>query len=306
VTVPDRHRWGAPIDLLIEERAVRVSNPDKVLWPATGATKQFLVDYYLAVAPVLIPHLADRPLTLARYPDGVEGKGWFQTTCPHPPEWMPTVSARGRVGRGREYCVVNEAAGLVWTANLGAIELHPLLSRRQDLHSPTALAFDLDPGPDATLVDCCRLALWLREFLEQLGLRSWAKISGWAGVHVYVPLNTPHTYDQTKAFARCVAHSLAMRHPHRVTDRLPKAERRGRVFIDWSQNDASKSLAAPYSLRARPWPSVSTPITWREVEEALVEGSAARLWFDGHAVLGRIGECGDLFRPVLEVRQHLP
>ena len=290
----------------ISGRAVRFTNEDKVLWPETGTTKGELLSYYLAVAPVLLPYLEERPLTLGRWPDGVDAQGWFQTTCPSPPEWIPTHPVPPRPGtrRPRNYCVANEVAALVWVANLAGIELHPLLARRPDVDRPTSLVFDLDPGPGASPAACARVALLIRETLAGQGLEPFPKTSGWAGLHVGVPLAPRYRYAETKAFARGLARRLAESHPDLVVDRSDRSLRTGRVLIDWSQNDEHKSTAAVYSVRALAFPSVSTPLRWGEVEAAA--RGAARLMFDMAAVVRRLDRHGDLFRPVLELAQPLP
>jgi len=292
--------------LEIAGRSVRFTNEDKVLWPETGTTKGDLLDYYLTAAPVLLPYLEERPLTLGRWPDGVDAEGWFQTTCPTPPEWIPThpVPPGPRTRRPRNYCVVNEVAALVWVVNLAGIELHPLLARRPAVDRPTSLVFDLDPGPGASLATCAAVAVLVRDTLAGQGLASFAKTSGWSGLHVVAPLAPTHRYTDTKAFARTVARHLAASHPELVVDRQDRSLRTGRVLIDWSQNDEHKSTAAAYSVRALAFPSVSTPLRWEEVEAA-AQG-AASLMFDTAAVRQRLERHGDLFRPVKELAQALP
>jgi bifunctional non-homologous end joining protein LigD len=292
--------------LEIAGRVVRFTNEDKVLWPETGTTKGDLLDYYLELAPVVLPYLEERPLTLGRWPDGVDAQGWFQTTCPAPPEWIPTHPVAGRPGTRRppNYCVVNEAAALAWVVNLAGIELHPLLARRPAVDRPTTLVFDLDPGPDASLAACARVALLVRECLAGHGLQAWAKTSGWSGLHVFAPVAPVHPYAETKRFARAAARRLAQSHPDLVVDRQERTLRAGRVLIDWSQNDEHKATAAAYSVRALDFPSVSTPLRWEEVEAAA--GGTAPLMFDTDAVRRRLDPLGDLFRPVLDLAQELP
>jgi bifunctional non-homologous end joining protein LigD len=293
--------------LEVEGRRLRVSNPGRVLWPAAGFTKAQMIEYYVAVAPALLPHLAGRPLTLRRFPEGVEAPNWYATQCPPGrPSWLPTVTLAGRRGRTHELCVVGDLPSLVWVANLGAIELHPLLARARRPEQPTAVVFDLDPGPPADLISCCRVALRLRDALADLGLTALAKTSGSVGLHVYVPLNTPHTYAETKAFARAVAARLASEHPEEVTEAMRKSTRAGKVFVDWVQNDAARSTVAAYSLRGTGWPTVSTPVTWDEVGRALAVGKPELLTFETAAVLRRLDGVGDLFRPVEELEQALP
>ena len=287
---------------------VTLTNLDKVMWPEAGFTKGDMVAYYRAVAPVLLPHLRRRPLTLARFPEGVHGKGWYQTECRGAPPWMETlpVPSPRPGGKGRNYCLVDDVDGLVWLANIGTVELHPLLSLAPDIEMATTLVFDLDPGPPASLVECAAVALLIRDALERCRLVACAKTSGWSGMHVYVPLNVPHPYAATKAFARDVARQLSDEHGDLVLDRQARAARAGRVLIDWIQNDPSRSLTAPYSLRAQPWPLVSAPLTWREVEDATARRDDRALLFDAHAVRTRVEAHGDLFAPVLDLVQHLP
>lgn len=285
----------------VDGRMLRLSNLDKVLWPETGFTKGELIAYYRAVAPVLLPYLADRPLTLARFPDGVDGPGWYQTNCPPGrPEWLPIAEVPSRDGRVLRYTLVNEPAALVWVANLGTLELHPLLAPMAHRERADALVFDLDPGPPAGLLQCCELAVLLRDRLARAGLRSWAKTSGAKGLHLYVPLEGGARFDETKALARAWARELAAEYPERVTDRMAYAERTGKVFIDWGQNDPNKSVIAPYSLRATPRPQVSTPLRWEEVERAVQMQDVAQLSFRPTEVLERLERDGDLFRPVIK------
>ena len=288
-----------------EGRRVRLTNLDRVYWPETGFTKSQLLDYYVRVAPALLPHLRGRPLTLRRFPEGVNGLNWYQVQCRGRPEWLPVRVIRGRRGEPLRYCLVNDLPSLVWVANLGTIELHPFLSLAARFDEPTVLVFDLDPGPPAGLIECCAVAVWLRELLDRLGLVSFPKASGSLGLHVYVPLGSGHTFEQTKAFARGVADALAERRPGVVIDRMTRSLRAGKVLVDWLQNDPTRSTVAPYSLRAMPWPTVSTPLDWTEVDAALTTGRAERLVFGPEEVLDRLARVGDLFRLVLELSQQL-
>ena len=279
---------------------VAFTHLDRVFWPEADLRKRDLVDYYRAVAPVLVPHLAGRPLTLGRFPNGVERRGFAQTECRGAPRWLATQPVRLRDGRIRNVCLVNDTPSLLWVANLGTIELHPFLARGASAGEPLVVVFDLDPGPPAGFEECCETALALRELLRGLDLEGFAKSSGGAGLHVYVPLNSPHTFEQTKRFARDVAERLARERPGAVTARPGKAERRGKVLVDWVQNDASRSTVAVYSLRAARVPAVSAPLRWSEVEQRRPVG------FGPADVLDRIDIAGDLFRPVLELEQRLP
>jgi bifunctional non-homologous end joining protein LigD len=275
----------------IAGRRLRLTSLDKVLWPATGFTKGEMIDYYRRVAPALVPHLAGRPLTLGRFPDGVDGPGFAQTECRGRPEWMRTAPLTLRSGEIRSYCVVDDEASLVWVANLGTIELHPYLARGETPEQPTLVALDIDPSPPGGLVDSCRASLRLRDALAEDGLAAFPKTSGAAGLHVYVPLNSPLGYDETRAFARGLAERLA--------GELPD----GRARVDWRQNAPRRSTVAPYSLRAMDRPSVSTPVSWEEVEE--VARDRREPAFAPAEVLARVDRDGDLFRPVLELEQSL-
>ncbi|HEX2048409.1 MAG TPA: non-homologous end-joining DNA ligase [Acidimicrobiales bacterium] len=294
------------VEVELAGRQVSLSNLDKVLWPRLGLTKGWMVDYYTSVAPVLVPHLRRHPVTLHRFPDGVDGVHWYETRAPAHPPWVDTVTFHVRTtGKVFDVCVLDDLPSLVWAAQIAAVELHPFLGTADDLERPRALVFDLDPGPPATIVDCCRVALRVRDLLDDLGLRAWVKTSGGVGLHVYVPLNTPVTYDQTKGFARAVALLLERERPESVTSAMSKARRPGKVFVDWSQNDFGKSTVAPYSLRGWEIPTVSTPVDWDEVGEGAESARAGRLMFLPDAALPR-AETGDLFAPVLAVQQALP
>jgi bifunctional non-homologous end joining protein LigD len=288
-------------------RTVRLTNLDKVLWPQTGTTKRDLLTYYARVAGALLAHLEDRPLSLGRYPDGVDGVNWFQTTCPHPPKWMRTHAVPGRGGGrpARAHCVVDDVAGLLWVANLASIELHPLLLRMQEPEEATALVFDLDPGPGTSIEDCCVVALELRELLASSRLAAFAKTTGSAGLHVFVPLNGRQRFPHVKGVARALAASLQREAPGRVATRKKTADRVGRVLVDWAQNDPARSTVAPYSLRAMPWPAASIPLTWEEVHDGAARGLGA-LPVTGQHAIERLDALGDLFSPVLTMRQELP
>ena len=285
-----------------------VSNLDKVLYPDVSFTKGQVIDYYIRIAPVLLPHLKNRPITLKRYPDGVEGFFFYEKQCPsHRPEWVRTTEVASRREEGKiDYCMMNDLPALVWAANLADLELHTFLHRAPTITRPTALAFDLDPGAPADMVLCCRVGLWLREILEGSGLQACPKTSGSKGLQVFVPLNTATTYEKTKAFAHTLAQRLEREHPSEVVSRMQKTLRKGKVLIDWSQNDEHKTTVNVYSLRAKSRPTVSTPVTWLEVEAVAKKGEANRLVFENDAVLKRVKEQGDLFAPVLTLKQRLP
>jgi bifunctional non-homologous end joining protein LigD len=293
---------AADVHVQIGERSLKVSNLDKVLWPEAGFTKGQMIDYYARVAEVMLPHLAGRPITLRRYPNGVDGPSFFEKNCPsHRPEWMPTV----RMG-DVSFCLLAEPAALVWVANLAAIELHPSLAAEADLERPTAIVFDLDPGPGADVVTCGRVALLLREALASLSLTSWVKTSGSKGLQLYVPLNGDVSYEETKPFSLALAQVLERAHPELIVTTQDKSVRPNKVLIDWSQNTSFKTTVAVYSVRARPRPTVSTPVTWDEVEAATGAGDPAVLVFEVPDVLDRIERWGDLMAPVLSTRQALP
>jgi bifunctional non-homologous end joining protein LigD len=288
---------------------LRVSSLDRVLWPEVGFTKAHLLDYWLKVAPVLVPHLRGRPLTLHRYPEGVGGPHFFQTRTPPHPAWIRTQRMwTFTSGKEVDAPVIDDERGLVWAAHLSTLELHPFLSRAERLDHPDVVVFDLDPGPPASLLDACSLAIELHDLLADLGLTSVAKTSGGKGVHVYVPVDaSAHTYDDTKAFARAVAAILVQRHPDGVVDRMAMALRAGKVFVDWSQNDPGKSTVVAYSTRAvLSVPTVSTPVTWAELRDAVAAGSADALWFGPDDVLDRVHASGDLFAGALAGDQRLP
>ena len=288
-------------------RKVSLSNPDKVFYPETGFTKLDVATYYQDVAPVLLPHLKNRLVTLKRYPNGVEGDFFYEKQCPkHRPDWIGTAPMRRKDGKTIQYCLLNDRAALAWTSNLANLELHTSLARADRLDRPRSLVFDLDPGEGTDVLDCARVALWIREVFSDVGLESFAKTSGSKGIQMFVPVSAAATFDDTRAWAHSVALRLASEHPDAIVTKQSKAERVGKVLIDWSQNDDHKTTVSVYSLRARPRPTVSTPVTWDEVEAALSGGDASALVFESHEVLARIEEHGDLFEPVLKLRQKLP
>jgi bifunctional non-homologous end joining protein LigD len=301
-------RSGGAVELEIDGRRLLLRNLDKVFYPAAGFTKRDVIEYYARVAPALLPHLQDRPLTLKRYPEGVDGPFFYEKRCPrHRPEWFRTEAVRSE--RSEEvirYCVVDDLASLVWLTSIADLELHTALAYARSVDSPTVLVFDLDPGPPADILACCDVALLLRRLMGRLGLECLAKTSGSKGMQVHVPLNGPASYDQTKLFAHAVARLLEARHPELVVERMTKSLRAGKVLVDWSQNDRGKTTVCAYSLRARPRPTVSTPLRWLEVERAARTRRADALVFETRDVLARLDRHGDLFEPVLTLRQRLP
>jgi bifunctional non-homologous end joining protein LigD len=294
--------------LIVEGKKLAVSNLDKVLYPKVGFTKGQVIDYYIRIAPVLLPHLKDRPLTMKRYPDGVEGEFFYEKNCPtHRPSWVKTakVWSEGN-NRMMDYCLAQDLPTLVWTANLADLELHTSLSHKGKIDRPTMMVFDFDPGAPADIVQCCQVGLWLRDLLSEMKLESFAKTSGSKGLQVYVPLNTPVTYDQTKELSRALAQHLEDEHDNLVTSNMSKALRKGKVFVDWSQNDEHKTTICVYSLRAKEEPTASTPVTWDEVTTCLKKRKADLLKFRSDQTLSRVEKHGDLFAPVEKLKQKLP
>lgn len=292
----------------IEGRKVQLSNLDKVLYPKAGFTKAHVIDYYRRVAPAILPHLEARAVTLKRYPDGVEGHFFYEKTCPaYRPDWVRTAPVYSETrGDDIDYCRLDDLPSLVWAANLADLEIHTFLAKADKPLQPTAMVFDLDPGPGTDVIDCADVALLMRDMLHDLHLESFAKTSGSKGLQFYVPLNTPASFDDTKPLARALGEIVEREHPDRVTTNMKKSEREGRILIDWSQNDDHKTTVCVYSLRAKEQPTVSTPLTWEEVEALARERDAALARFLPEQVLARIEEHGDLFEPVLTLKQSLP
>jgi len=292
----------------IQGKTLKLTNLEKVLYPAAGFAKRQVIDYYIRIAPAILPHLAGRPLTRKRYPDGVEGEPFFEKNAPkYRLDWIkvaPIWSGRNR--RNIDYVLCDDLPTLVWLANLAALELHPSLSLAADIETPTMMVFDLDPGPPATIVECCQVGLWLREIFEHFGLQSFPKTSGSKGLQIYVPLNTPVTYDSTKLFSHALAQLLEHEHPAQVLSEMSKQARTGKVFVDWSQNDEHKTTIGVYSLRARERPTVSTPVSWDEVDAAHKKKKGAALVFEAKDTIARFEKLGDLFAPVLTLKQKLP
>ncbi|ONI79499.1 ATP-dependent DNA ligase [Actinosynnema sp. ALI-1.44] len=276
----------------VEDRTLKLTNMTKVLYPESGFTKAQVIDYYARIAPVLLPHLRDRPVTLRRYPNGVDGQSFFEkNVARHAPEWVRTerlaTPGSSQGNESLDFVLVQDLPTLVWVANLAALELH--VPQWKVGGEPDLLVFDLDPGPPATVVECCQVALWLREELAEGGYEAFPKTSGSKGMQLYVPVE-PGEID-TGAYSRKLAERLAREYPRQVVATMAKAQRGGRVFIDWSQNRPAKTTIAPYSLRARPRPTVSTPVTWQEVEEC---EHVDDLTFTADEVRARVGEMGDL------------
>ncbi len=292
----------------IEGRRLSLTNLDKVLYPETGFTKGQVIDYYVRAAPMLLPHLAGRPLTVKRYPDGVDGMFFYEKNCPRRhPEWVETAPIWSEGNhRWMEYCMVQNLPSLVWAANLASLELHTSLSMASAMPHPSFIVFDLDPGEPASIVQCCQVALWVREAFSRAGLRSFAKTSGSKGLQVYVPLNSGVSYEETKPYAHHLAQSLERKHPEMVVSDMKKSVREGKVLVDWSQNDEHKTTVCVYSLRARPKPTVSTPVSWAEISRCLQANDPAKLEFTTAQVLERVERHGDLFAQVLILHQQLP
>ncbi len=288
----------------IDGRRLSVSNLEKVLYPLIGFTKAQVIDYYVRVASVMVDHIGDRGVTLRRWPDGVTADSFFEKRCPgHRPEWVGTCDGPGDRGGAIGYCRIDSMAALAWTANLAALEIHSPMARCGEIDSPAMLVFDLDPGSPATIVECCQVALDIRAVLDAVGLSSYPKTSGNKGMQLYVPLNAPATHGHASEFALAVAQLLEQQHPTRVLSNMKKSLRKGKVFIDWSQNSRHKTTIAPYSLRANDRPTVSTPLMWDEVSDG---ADGEPLIYDSVDVLDRIEKLGDLFGDTLVLEQELP
>ena len=293
--------------LKVAGKTVPVSNLKKIYYPRTGFTKGEVIAYYMQVAPVLLPHLKGRPLTLKRYPNGVDAPFFYEKECPRPrPAFVKTSKVARHHQPGHvEYCLVDNLPTLVWAANLGDLELHTFLAKAPRIHQPTAIVFDLDPGAPATAVECAQVALWLKELFDNLGLRSFVKSSGSKGLQLYVPLNTPIAYEETTPFAKAVAQTLAQAHPELVVSDMKKTLRHGKVLVDWSQNSETKTTVSVYSLRAREKPFVSMPLEWSEVDKCLKQKKPVLVFFEARDALARVKKKGDLFAPVLTLKQSL-
>jgi bifunctional non-homologous end joining protein LigD len=298
------------LEVDVDGHPIRLTNLDKVMYPAVGFTKGQVIDYYTRIAPYVMPHLAERPLTLKRYPNGVEGDYFYEKQCPqHRPEWVKTIPVYSRRNKADiNFCVVDSVATLVWLAQLADLELHTSMAHAVAPEHPTMMVFDLDPGPGTNIIDCARVGTWLREIFDHFDLESFPKTSGSKGLQLYVPLNTAGVgyVPGTKTFSRACAELLEKQHPEVVVSNMAKELRHGKVLVDWSQNDEHKTTVCVYSLRAKDRPTVSTPVTWDEVEDALSAGDPDMLTFDSAAVLDRVEEHGDLFEPTVTLEQELP
>jgi len=295
---------AARTEVTIDGRALSVSNLDKVLYPEAGFTKAEVIDYYVRVAPVLLAHLGDRGITMRRFPNGVDAGSFFEKRCPtHRPEWVGTADGPGDHNGTIGYCRLDSTAALAWAANLAAIELHAPMARADDIESPTMVVFDLDPGPGTGMVQCAEVGLWIHDVLAGIGLDAYPKTSGSKGLQVYLPVNGPATHDDASAFALAVAQVLEKAHPKLIVTTMAKAARTNKVLIDWSQNSRHKTTICAYSLRARPRPTASTPVTWDEVASA---ADGEPLTFEAADVLARLDDLGDLFAPTLDQVQELP
>jgi len=289
----------------VDGRRLSLTNLDKVFYPKAGFSKADLIHYYVQIAPYLLPHLHDRAITMKRYPDGVDGEYFYEKEAPtHRPDWVQTTKVAKGSGASINYCMINDLPSLVWIANLADLELHTFLHQAPDDDRPTMMAFDLDPGPPADILLCCEVGLYLKSIFDELGLQCFAKTSGSKGLQVYVPLNTPTAYEKTKTFSRTLAERLEEEHPDEVVSNMKKSAREGKVFIDWSQNDDHKTTVSVYSLRAKEQPTVSTPVFWEEVAQSIK--TKRPLSFTSDEVLARAEKHGDIFAPVLSLKQKLP
>ncbi len=296
-------------ELKVAGKSLTISNLDKVMYPAAGFTKGQIIDYYLRIAPVLLPHLKNRPLTLKRYPDGITGEFFYEKNAPaHTPSWVKRFAVpRSEGGSDIHYVLCNDVATLVWITNLGDIEKHVLLARAPKVNRPTSIVFDLDPGERAGILDCGKVALHLKEVLAELKLECFVKVSGSKGLHLSVPLNTDVTYETTQPFARAIAELVTQQMPDQVVLAMAKTLRRGKVLIDWSQNSDFKTTVCVYAMRAKEsGPYISLPVTWEELKRAIKRGDEKALFFTPDAAVKRVKRAGDLFAPVLKLKQKLP
>lgn len=296
----------APTEVTVEvgSRTLKLTNLEKVLYPETGFTKASVIDYYVRIAPAMLTHIGDRGITMRRFPDGVDAESFFNKRCPDwRPDWQNAVRGPGESDGPIDYCQLDEVASIAWAANLAALEIHAPMARSHDIETPTMLVYDLDPGEGTGMTECCQIALQLVEVLDAVELQAWPKTSGSKGLQLYVPLNRPHTHQHVSAFAKATGQLLERDRPDHITTTMGASKRVGKVLIDWSQNSRHKTTIAPYSLRARPTPTVSTPVTWDEVDDGAA-GQALR--FEAGEVLDRVQAHGDLFAPTTVLEQDLP
>ena len=295
---------ASEVTVEVGDRTLKLTNLEKVLYPETGFTKAAVIDYYVRIAPVFLDHIGDRGITMRRFPDGVDAESFFNKRCPDwKPNWLTAVRGPGESEGPIDYCQLDEIASVAWAANLAALEIHSPMARSVDIESPTMLVYDLDPGEGTGMTECCQIAESLAEVLEAVDLQAWPKTSGSKGLQLYVPLNTPHTHHHVSAFAKATGQLLERDRPNEITTTMGASNRVGKVLIDWSQNSRHKTTIAPYSLRARPTPTVSTPVTWDEV----ADGAAGKpLSFEAPEVLERVEEHGDLFAATVTDEQVLP
>jgi bifunctional non-homologous end joining protein LigD len=289
----------------VDGRTVRLTNLDRVLWPEVGITKGWMLRAYADLAPVLLPYLRGRPVTMWRYPEGVHRQGWWQNECRGAPPWVHEYRYVATDGREHRHCIIDDLSSLLWLVNLGTVEIHPFPFTASDPEAAPWLVFDLDPGEPAGLREACSVGLRLRDVLSSQGLTSFPKTSGEKGLHVFVPLHTEASFDETKAYARTMAAFMVRELREAVVDRQARELRGGKVLVDWLQNDRSRSTVAAYSLRATPSPLVSTPVTWDEVGEVAAGSPEGALEFGVQDVLARVDRDGDLFEPVLRLEQRL-
>jgi bifunctional non-homologous end joining protein LigD len=298
---------SSKVEVEVDGRQLRLSNLEKVFYPSVGFSKAQVIDYYTRIGPAILPHLKGRALTLKRYPNGVTEGYFYEKNCPkHRPEWVHTAPIwSGQKDETMDYCVVDDLPTLIWAANLASIELHTSLSLAKDPNRPQMMVFDLDPGPPAGMRECCRVAVVLRDMFDALKLETFPKTSGSKGLQIYVPLNTKLTYDNTKSFALAVAQQLEAEHRDLVVSSMKRSLREAKVFVDWSQNDRHKTTVCVYSLRAVELPRASTPVSWDEVT-ACRDGKLKQLAFTSDQVVQRVDKQGDMFAPVLTLKQKLP
>ena len=289
-------------------RRFSLSNLEKDLYPSFGFTKARILEYYRGISPFILPHLKNRALTLKRYPEGVEKDFFFEKRCPsHRPAWVKTAGLPQQDGETMTFCLVNDLETLIWVENLASLELHVPLARAGTPETPDSMVFDLDPGDPANILDCARVALILRDLLAPLHLTSYVKTSGMKGLHVYVPLNREETtFEETKKFSKAVAEVLQRNYPDLVTAKMAKEYRKKRVFINWSQNDSSKTMVCVYSLRAREKPFVSFPLAWEELESSAGQGDPEKLLVTHAEAVSRAEKNGDLFGDLIGKKQKLP